>query len=1101
MKTNTTATINNVRSLLLFASVFLAVGSSRAQSPSPSIQQGAVVGDYAITHVGPHSRVWVNSAGQTVTEIATGMNYLSAGQWTPSDPSFVGSVDGTSFIAAKIQDPTRLAVNLNRVGAVTVTTPDNVTLSSTPIAIGLYDAASGKSVIVATITNTTGVLADAQDVVYDGAFVGGGFAASVVYSLPDTGSFHQDVVFTGFDPAFNPTNWGFAESSTNSLQIQIFTEFYDPPEPLVQTNLIYVEQDPAIRASMVSPDLIDYTFDFGDYVFGPGRAYTSAANGSTGGGVRVLKDFVTDSGRTFLVESIPYLSLARQLKSLPPIAANVRSSTHPATAKRSMFAASSVPSLMQIKPAPLHKTILASQLALAASKPSGVIVDYIVAVSSSTKPVVYSSDTTYFVSGNVYNSSAVTMESAVFKYPKGLTGYIEVESTLNLATTNYRPAVFTSADDNTAGTTLSTAIWSGYTGHPGTNRYGDVALWLNTATNIALNNLRFCYVNCAIEIAVDTGGGQTVSLSHSQVVDSGEAISLDCGGTSDALTLNVENCLIADVLDAFENQTNYIPMELTGVVCNCTIDSCAKLISSPIHVLNGTFGFTNSIFSSVTANGFVGYEQWSGGYNGFYNNGAGFAFGTPQTSVSFNPYQTAGAGNYYLPSNSTFLSNGTSDIDAALLSQLQMKTVLAPLSLTNLFATNTMLTPMVQRDTNATALGWHYDPIDYMVGCSVFDATLLLTNGVALAYGDYTDTGITLLDNSKLVSQGTPTARNYLAYYGLVQEQPTNLWGFTNAVAQALPISPFPTNSANKPSIFLRLTTICAPQGETNLLNTGDTGEVISGLTFRDCEVYGAGANWMMNESNNTPLVGLTNNVFHRVPLAITNDASIIAYNNLFYGTTNTNEFTISIQRRSGTSSNIIENNVFDGVSASLVGQSVGYNAYLHGATNTAYTNDVVWTNSFAWVPGPLGAYYQSNSSPLLYNGSTYASNIALYHYTVTTNEEIEGTNIVCRGYHYVALGTNGLPLCSNTNGVPDYLADANGNGIVDPGEIPWFSDVVPYGWSVLYGLTYTPELDGQDPDEDSLSNLQEYLYGTDPIVNQGFSVWVSEANNTAGIP
>jgi len=83
----------------------------------------------------------------------------------------------------------------------------------------------------------------------------------VVYSLPDTASFHQDVVFTGFDSDFSPTNWGFAESSTNSLQIQIITEFYDPPQPLMLTNYIYVEQNPQVRAAMASPDLIDYTLD------------------------------------------------------------------------------------------------------------------------------------------------------------------------------------------------------------------------------------------------------------------------------------------------------------------------------------------------------------------------------------------------------------------------------------------------------------------------------------------------------------------------------------------------------------------------------------------------------------------------------------------------------------------------------------------------------------------------------------------------------------------------------------------------------------------------------------------------------------------------
>ena len=198
MKIPIRSNINNL-STILFALILLCSSSfCQAKSASPLGQQAA--GDYAITQVGPHSRVWGNSAGQTVTEISTGMNFWDGQQWTPSNPSFQVSADGTAFVASQIQDPTRLAANLNCVGAVTVTTPDNVTLRSTPIAIGLYDAASGKSVIVATLTNTTGVMTDPQDVVYDRAFVGGGFAASVVYSLPDTGSFSSRHSFRRLRP-------------------------------------------------------------------------------------------------------------------------------------------------------------------------------------------------------------------------------------------------------------------------------------------------------------------------------------------------------------------------------------------------------------------------------------------------------------------------------------------------------------------------------------------------------------------------------------------------------------------------------------------------------------------------------------------------------------------------------------------------------------------------------------------------------------------------------------------------------------------------------------------------------------------------------------
>jgi hypothetical protein len=39
-------------------------------------------------------------------------------------------------------------------------------------------------------------------------------------------------------------------------------------------------------------------------------------------------------------------------------------------------------------------------------------------------------------------------------------------------------------------------------------------------------------------------------------------------------------------------------------------------------------------------------------------------------------------------------------------------------------------------------------------------------------------------------------------------------------------------------------------------------------------------------------------------------------------------------------------------------------------------------------------------------------------------------------GYHYVAVDTNGIPLDSNGDGIPDYLQDANGNGVYDFGDL-----------------------------------------------------------------
>ena len=70
----------------------------------------------------------------------------------------------------------------------------------------------------------------------------------------------------------------------------------------------------------------------------------------------------------------------------------------------------------------------------------------------------------------------------------------------------------------------------------------------------------------------------------------------------------------------------------------------------------------------------------------------------------------------------------------------------------------------------------------------------------------------------------------------------------------------------------------------------------------------------------------------------------------------------------------------------------------------------------------------------------------------------VEGTNIVSIGYHYVATDTNGIPLSTPRDGIPDYIADANGNGLVDAGEISWTNYNSLNGLSGANGLlVFTP--------------------------------------------
>lgn len=113
-----------------------------------------------------------------------------------------------------------------------------------------------------------------------------------------------------------------------------------------------------------------------------------------------------------------------------------------------------------------------------------------------------------------------------------------------------------------------------------------------------------------------------------------------------------------------------------------------------------------------------------------------------------------------------------------------------------------------------------------------------------------------------------------------------------------------------------------------------------------------------------------------------------------------------------------------------------------------------------------------------------------------------EGQGYQCVTYNLTVSSTT----CFLILGTPQ---DTSGYGLTDAYE--WLaarinpdgsqtdSYGVPYAWYAENRLGMQSAT--QDPDLDALLNYQEYLYGTDPNVNEGFSIWVSTPNGTTGIP
>ena len=447
-------------------------------------------------------------------------------------------------------------------------------------------------------------------------------------------------------------------------------------------------------------------------------------------------------------------------------------------------------------------------------------------------------------------------------------------------------------------------------------------------------------------------------------------------------------------------------------------------------------------------------------------------------------FQSVAGGNYYLANDSTNVNAGTTNINAALAANLQQMTTVPPVLLTGNFAAATTLYPQAQRDTDTPDLGYHYDPLDYVwsnltVNSSV---TLTLTNGVAV--GVWGATGTTLGDAAQLISQGTPVNLNRLAPCALVQEQP--LTAVSKLVDSAF------TYGAGA-TIYLRFTDLPMLGGSAYYLDFYENttyGSTVGPLTFRDCQLRG-GQLFIMFGGNDVPVYStmsfnLNNNVLERcvydltrwayAPAIVTNNV----YNNLFWGGSINLEYLLSESLDYPPYSTGPWNwydNLFVNNNLSAYGTEDdyyllyyydylvdGYNGFFNtSGFEVSDGGDLTLTTTDFQV-GPLGKYYYptsgGNLSSLIHVGSPTADQLGLYHYTVTTNQAIEATYNVSIGFHYVALDANGIPLDSNGDGIPDYLADSNGNGVYDSGVdlAAWASGTTNSDTNGTVKLTvYTP--------------------------------------------
>lgn len=944
---------------------------------------------YTVRERGAHHRVWdavtttTDRKGRTryqtnsVTELAAGMNFINEnGEWEESSETIEILPNNKGAAASKGQHKVIFPPDVYD-GQIEMNLPDGRWLVSRVLGLSYFDTRSGKSVLIAEIKNSEGVVHGSNVVIYADAFTD--FQADLRYSYTRE-IFEQDVILRSMPPL--PEDFGLNPDTT---RLQVLTEFFNPPVPTKEGSVVITKSGDQIA---------DQRLDFGSVQMGLGKAFSQELEGDVDV-APVSKQWEKMEGRDFLIEEVQFNDILPSLEKLSKTggASLQRKSVSPnrlASVKRQL------PSTPRLASKPATKTI---KLAMAAQPKGGLVLDY-VTINTSLANYTFANGSTYYLSGNVTLTGTNSMfeGGTVLKYASGVS--LTVNTPVTWTGDMYRPVVLTAKDDNSVGETIS-----GSTGNPGSTYYAANALYFDASTantNLVIRYLRVR--NATKAISINTKGGH--ELKHIQMINCANGLALTNAEVS------LRNALMNQVL------TNFTGSSSTSHVEHLTVN-----ISSRFNQNIGADLFvTNSLLVLVT------------------NLGTFSSVSNATNSATSGIFQTVFAGNHYLADGSTNRNAGSTNINETLVSDLKKLTTYPPLIYSKtVISANTTLNPQAQRDTDLPDIGFHYDPMDYVVTVTVTNGVLTLANGVCVTPNGRT-TGIWVKYPGSLVSSGSPIALNWVAFANTFQEQLNSRWDGNAVLLDSGAVSSsFRFTGWSAIGIF----------GNHIYSPSGGSG----GVTLSDSQLCG---NYLNAIDQN---VAITNCFFDCVNVYMDNYGSKTTslYNNTFRRATFQYDF-----YDASPSASYAFDNLFDITTISYYDyafQNMGYNAYSpgNGKLMDFPASDFELTSKPVYQTGALGRFY-APSSQIINAGSRNAAAASLYHYTTQTSQTKEGSSQVDVGFHYVAVDGYGNPVDTDGDGRPDFLEDTNGDGNGANDSTSWQTYNSPNGLVSGNGLrVFTP--------------------------------------------
>lgn len=559
-----------------------------------------------VTTQGVHHRIWERLVAETTPdgkqilrprqylELETGMNYWEGGQWKEAKAE-IEMVAGHA-VASRGNHKVIFAPNITDPEVIFLETPDGKQLRSRILGLSYFDTESGKAVLIAAPKSTDGQVLPPNRVVYSDAF--DDIRADVEYIYTKAG-FEQNIILRAQLPL--PAEFGLNPRTT---ALQVLTEFFNPPA---------LGRAQSVRVA----GLPDEYLDFGVMKMGRGRGF-SVGDGADTREVPITKQWATQEGRDFLVEEVPVPVVEDQIDALisNPRGAAIR-------LERQGQGQNVIAALKNVLPRRMAKkstgkSRMAKLDSLDQTRARGFVLDYTITMASATN-FTFKSDTTHYVSGPVYLSGTTTFEGGtILKYAVSSSASVVASNTV-WQTDSYRPAVFTSKNDNSMGETIS-----GSTGNPATNFAGGIALDLAAQTSPLLAQVKFSYLSNAVN-------GSHVTMRNAQLIQCYSVFA------SSADTFTLQNVL-GFKLGTLQKQTCGVCTPAAISAENVTLHYVTNLVSA---ITNASIALTNCLFARVTnlqpATIITNHSYVLGDDNGLF--------------------QAVNGGSHYLATNSAYRDN------------------------------------------------------------------------------------------------------------------------------------------------------------------------------------------------------------------------------------------------------------------------------------------------------------------------------------------------------------------------------------------------------------------------------------------------------------